>query len=90
MINSYSSSKGKIQKGLKCIYIYTNADLLLNMIDDLLMFIASDEPIMMMFTEVIPKAQRNPIALAQSTIKGYEMYTNFNHTEENLGGFGIR
>ena len=42
-----------------------------------------------MFTEVIPKAQRNPIAHAQLTII-YETYTNFNHTEENLGGSGIR
>ena len=44
----------------------------------------------MMFTEVIPKAQRNLISHAQLTIKGYEMYTNFNHMEENLGGSGKR
>ena len=41
------------------------------------MFIASDELDIMMFTEVIPKAQRNPIAHAQLTIKGYEINTNF-------------
>ena len=58
--------------------------------DDLLMFIVSDEPDIMMFTEVIPQAHRNQIAHAQLTIKGYEMYTNFNHTEENLGGSDIR
>ena len=54
------------------------------------MFIALDEPDITMFTEVIPKAHRNPIDHAQLTIKGYEMCTNFNCTEENLGGFGIR
>ena len=70
--------------------MYTNADQLLNKIDELLMFIVSDEADIMMFPEVIPKAQRNPIAHAHLTIKGYEMYINFNHTEENLGGSGIR
>ena len=54
------------------------------------MVIASDEPDIMMFTEVIPKAQINPILETQISIKGYEIFTNFNYTDTNLGSSGIR
>ena len=58
--------------------------------DDLLMLIASDKPDIMMLTEVIPKAQINPTLETQISIKGYEIFTNFNYTDTNLGSSGIR
>ena len=74
--------------GLNCLY--SNVDQLLNKMDDLLMLIASDEPDIMMLTEVIPKAQINTILETQISIKGYEIFTNFNYTDTNLGSSGIR
>ena len=49
--------------------MYSNVDQLLSKMDDLLMLIASDEPDIMMLTEVIPKAQINPILETQISIK---------------------
>ena len=40
------------------------------------MLIASDGLDIMMFTEVIPKAQVNTILETQISIKGYEIFTN--------------
>ena len=54
------------------------------------MFIAFDEPDIIMITEVIPKAQKHPIADSQLEINGYNVYTNFSNTESNLGSSGIR
>ena len=54
------------------------------------MLIASDEPDIMMLTELIPKAQINPTLEIQISIKGYEIFTNFNYTDTNLGSSGIR
>ena len=82
------SERKKGNYGLNCLY--TNADQLLNKLDDLLMFIASNEPDIMMITEVIPKAQQNSISYPQLSIKGYDTYVNFNPDEENLGSSGIR
>ena len=58
--------------------------------DDLKMMIAGDHPDVMMFTEVIPKAQRNPIDESLLKIDGYELFTNFEFSEKNLGASGIR
>ena len=44
----------------------------------------------MMFTEVIPKAQINPILETQISFKGYEIIKNFNYTDTNLGSSGKR
>ena len=74
-----TSTKGYI--GLR--YLYANVDQLLNKMDDLSMLIAVKEPDIMLFTEVIPKAQRYPILETQLKLKGYDIYTNFNHTDEN-------
>ena len=71
--------KGDI--GLRCLY--ANVDQLLNKMDDLSMLIAAREPDIMLFTEVIPKARRYPILETQLKLKGYDIYTNFNHTDEN-------
>ena len=67
--------------------MYSNVDQLLNKMDDLLMLIASDEPDM--FTEVIPKAQINPILETHISIKGYEIF-KFYYTDTNLGSSAIR
>ena len=58
--------------------------------DELRMQIASDDPDIMLFTEVIPKAQKNPISETQMIIKGYEIYKNFEYSDTNLGASGIR
>ena len=74
--------------GLK--YLYTNADQFLNKIEDLKMMIAGDEPDLMMITEVIPKAQKNPISDVQLKIDGYKVYKNFKNDEYDLGASGMR
>ena len=73
---------------MKCLY--SNADQLLNKMEDLKMVIASENPDIMMFTEVIPKAQKNPIFEAQLTVPGYVPYINFNCSDQNLGASGKR
>ena len=82
--------KSEIKKnvGLKCLY--SNADQLLNKMEYLKARIASDEPDIMLFNEVIPKAQKNSIAETQVDINGYQVFKNFNYDDENLGASGIR
>ena len=46
------------------MFLYTNAEQLINKRDDLIMRIADDEPDIMLRTEVILKFQINPIAAA--------------------------
>ena len=83
--------KFKSQKGLTALkYLSTNADQLLNKIDHLKMFIVAYEPGVMMITEVIPKAQKNPILDIQLNIEGYEVYQNFNNIDLDLGSSGMR
>ena len=48
----------KLKQGLKCIYFH--ADQLLNKMKDLRLIVTNDAPDIMI-TEVIPKAQINPI-----------------------------
>ena len=54
------------------------------------MFIADKESDLILVTEVIPKAQVNPISPALLAISGYTMYTNFDPCTKNLGSCGIR
>ena len=62
----------KINIGISGLsYLYTNADQLLNKIEDLKMVIAQEEPDVMMISEVIPKAQKNPIAVTLIGLEGY-------------------
>ena len=70
--------------------MYANVDQLLNKMDDLRMLISKREPDIMIFTEVVPKAQRNPIEEPLIKIAGYEHFPNFNFTDSNLGSSGIR
>ena len=53
--------------------MYTNADQFLNKKDDILQFIAGNEPNIIMISEVIPKAQMNPIEEQTLDIAGYEL-----------------
>ena len=54
------------------------------------MWIAGNEPDIMMVNEVIPKAQTHPIPLALLSIPGYTMYANFDPSEGKLGRSGLR
>ena len=51
---------------LKCLY--SNVDQLLNKMEDLKLSIVNDEPDIMLFTDVIPKAQKNVIHDSQMNI----------------------
>ena len=62
----------KGEESLKCFY--SDVDQLLNKMEDMHMKIASNEPDLSMLTEVIPKAQRNPITDTEMKIKGYQVY----------------
>ena len=73
---------------MKCLY--SNADQLLNKIECLKAYIASERPDIMLFTEVIPKAQKNPILESQMKIIGYDCHVNFNYTDNDLGASGKR
>ena len=60
VIRDYTSKRRLGESGLK--YIYTKADQPRDKIEDLKMLLAEDEPDVIMITEVIPKAQKNPIS----------------------------
>ena len=70
--------------------LYTNADQFLNKMEDLKTFISGDEPDIIIITEVIPKAQANPIDAPLLEIDGYKPHVNFDISKTNLGAFGIR
>ena len=88
LINGSEHKKLIRYTGLKCLY--SNVDQLFNKMDGLLMQITFDEPDIMMFTEVIPKAQKIPILETQVSIDSYKIFTNFNFTDPNLGASVIR
>ena len=54
------------------------------------MLIADGNPDVIMITEVIPKAQKNPIPDVLLNIEGYELYKNFKEVDSNLGASGRR
>ena len=54
------------------------------------MMIADIEPDLILLTEVIPKAQTNPLPMAMLSIPGYAMYLNFCPDHSNLGRGGCR
>jgi len=85
-------SKGQnvLVKGMQLKCLYANVDQLLNKIDDLKLLISYDTPDVILFTEVIPKAQRNQIHESLLQLPDFQLYTNFNFDTENLGSSGIR
>ena len=85
---NYTKNKGCTLDDVKVLY--TNADQLPNKKDDLMLFIADNEPDIIMITEVIPKQQKNVIPIALLDIEGYTHYFNFDIESENLGASGIR
>ena len=54
------------------------------------MLIADEKPDLILLTEVIPKAQVNPIPPAVMVIPEFNMYLNFDPSKSNLGGAGMR
>ena len=77
--------------GKKCLEIlYTNTDQFLNKRDDLLLYIASDEPDVILLTEVITKSQHHPISPSILSIPGFAMYPNFQPHQSGLGASGTR
>ena len=70
--------------------LYTNIDQLLNKRDDLLMKIADSSPDIILITEVIPKAQTNPIDEVRLNIPGFNVFLNFDPTLRNLGSSNCR
>ena len=63
---------------------YTNTDQFLNKCDDLLMLIASDEPDILILTEVIPKAQSNAITFSRLALPRYFVHANSDPDQVNL------
>lgn len=60
------------QHGLKCIY--TNADSLLNKLDEFKSRFLQEKPDIVAITEVIPKNMRYVISKAELDLKGYERF----------------
>ena len=54
------------------------------------MDIVSREPDVIIITEVIPKAQAQPIARVRLKLKGYHEVMNFDPDNVNLGQSGMR
>ncbi|XP_078603467.1 uncharacterized protein LOC144877425 [Branchiostoma floridae x Branchiostoma japonicum] len=52
--------------------------------------VASDPVDLITLTEVIPKAQINPLKMCTLDMEGYKAFTNFNPDERNLGKSGTR
>ena len=80
---SHTKIKGCTLDDIKVLY--TNADQLPNKKDDLMLFIADNEPDIIMITEVIPKQQKNVIPIVL-----LDHYFNFDIENENLGSSGKR
>lgn len=49
------------------------------------MAITEQEPDLILLTEVIPKAQVNPISPATLSLPGFRMYLNFQPDTDNIG-----
>ena len=70
--------------------LYMNIDQFINKQEDLCMMIAGKEPDIILLTEVIPKAQTNPVSTATLSLPNYNMYLNFDPASFNLGSSGCR
>ena len=86
--NNLITGRSGTRKPLKALY--TNADQLLNKMEDLKMDITSREPDIIVITEVIPKAQEQPITRARLKLNGYHEIVNFDPDSFNLGRSGKR
>lgn len=86
-----SACDGQVQPKRKGLNIYySNADQLLNKIEELKMHITNRQPDVIIICEVIPKAQLLPVARVCLAIDGYTEYINFDAEAEGLGRSGQR
>ena len=67
--------------------IYTNADALLNKMDELQNLCILAKPDILVITEVLPKYSMSKIQEVEIGLNGYNMYTNI--LEENVRGMAI-
>ena len=70
--------------------LYTNCDQLLNKFDELLTIVDDTKPDLILLTEVIPKAQTLPIGIPRLSIRGFQLFTNFDPNLCDLGKSGYR
>ena len=69
----------------KICILYTNADQLLNKMDDLNMLIAGNEPELIIITEILPKSHCISLSAARLSLPGYQAYFNFDpHSQQSL------
>ena len=78
----------KDKPGLKCLYM--NVDQLINKIGGLGSMIAADPADVMIIMKVFLKEQQHAISAALLNVDGFEKFTNFLFTEDNLGASGQR
>ena len=57
--------------------LYTNADQFLNKRDELQMFIAGNEPDIILITEILPKSHCNTISSSRLSLNGYNVFFSF-------------
>jgi len=64
--------------------LYTNADQLVNKMDDLSTLIASEEPDLILITEILPKCCVNSLSAARLALDGYQSFFNFDPDSTDL------
>ena len=73
--------------------MYTNADQLVNKMDDLSTLIAGEEPDLILITEILPKCCVNSLSAARLALNGYQSFFNFDpdsqQTPQSLHGVWI-
>ena len=61
-----------------------------NKFDELLTIVDNIKPDLILLTEVIPKAQTLPIGIPRPSIRGFQLFINFDPNLYNLGKSGYR
>ena len=69
---------------LNCIYIYTNADSLINKRTELEARVAKLHPMIIAVTEVKPKNARLNIEEVELSLKGYELFTKLDGNSRGI------
>ena len=70
--------------------IYTNADQFINKRDDLLLFIAGNEPDIILISEILPKAPNVIVSKPQLALPGFSMFLNFDPDDQSSYTSGLR
>ena len=88
-----SDPRAAINPITKLDILYTNADQLLNKMDDLSTLIAGDEPDLILISEILPKRSINSLSSARLSLYGYQAFFNFDpdshQTPPAMRGVGI-